>query len=302
MWLAIAIAIIACIVLLLRRAYIRGAAASCALPVLSAIAITLGVLTTLTTNVWYYGNQFPLRYNRHLLLGIKDYLRDYRQTAGHYPTNDEGLLAVPKLVHDAKESAYLPKDNKIIYIQMWKSGPESALGGPFIYENRNGLDSRKFTYSHANTSSDTAYSIRVDKGIYVWSPSAFERCGEIEDERKAGYTLGIGLILIGLAAFFMHTRVTTQNKPLKTKLLKASSLLLVDAIILAASYSAWWSHNGRYTGSCYEVVHQFPRTPQTIQYYKDTLEKYNKCGVLSDKAYKKMIDTVEHDQRLDEGF
>jgi len=274
------------------------------------------IFSSVISDLAYHYTDFPtkekdiLNYVQGDLLDIAKHLKAYRAKNNRYPTNDEGLTVLSEL------KAQLIEEYEYLPVPMGKrpKGKGSAyygsLGGmcsfeggilslwfePFIYENRNGLPGNLFNDSPVNNDKEGLYSIRVDKGVYVYSVGAISYYQDYVDAlakrtRTRIIVWCLPVISFILLIIFIYLFIRAKNPGNKTtkwlvKLLKVVGgiLMILISIIIGLRKPE------EVTITCYKMASMFnlERRPEIISQYNNLLDKYNQRGVISQDTYRKI--------------
>jgi len=248
------------------------------------------------------------RYFQHL----RDSVREYRREHGHTPqTSDE----VRKLVFGSPYSRYLepgevePEDCPAgVEPVEW----ELALGHndevffmspgvllshwqmPYVYENRNGADASVFADSPADNDPEGRFSIKVDKGVYIWSVSAKKDAEErIESYRQANRRLDrrqsfrvtqcvIGVMLLLASIAWIWWQVPRVSK------IRAAACLGISVIMVALLRRAPLES----MTTCYIPSLILWRNPVAVSRRRELLDKYRAGGAISDETYRKSLESM----------
>lgn len=241
-----------------------------------------------------------LEATREQMKGFAGYLREYEKAHGRYPTNDEGLLAVKPLVQACNSSVY-DYDAPIYRCRVRESGILTRFGDPFVYENRRGIDPRKFADSAATRDGNRRYSVRVDKDVYVWSVGARQACETLAlwRPRLKAASYAVGLIVLGFLALFMRESVIIARRESGAAKRWGSGIASALGGLLGALFAASILFPV-FARSCYEQSINWSRKPKLTAEYKTLLAKYHKRGVINEATYKKI--TAAMDKRDDRPF
>ncbi|MBI5360084.1 MAG: hypothetical protein HZA48_05820 [Planctomycetes bacterium] len=237
---------------------------------------------------WY---KFHFSFIQEHLTKLKDELILYKQQNGKYPDNNEGFLALDKL-KSGMQSCELNNRYYASYpYEMTFSGTEilSPWLIPYVYENRNGLKPAVFRDSPA--SDKYGISIKVDDGIFVYSPAAivFNRYYKmLLYELYAVRLISAGLPIFFLILLMRHTPKRRLNKlpPKRPSLLKK----LAGISIFLISMFAGTIPNQI---TCYVMIH-FSRYkhPEMAAEYVSLLNKYRDNGVITEATYQKRLKII----------
>jgi len=239
-----------------------------------------------------------LREARGQMNAIADYTRAYARAAGRYPTNDEGLRAVKPLMRTfhGRDSS----DRRLEWCSAGFSGILTSWGEPFIYENRRGLAQSAFAESGATLDTGHRYSVQVDKGIWIWSVGA-RRVYEAQRRWSLQRTvIRLLIILLGaalLAVYIIASRRTALGKPNATGRVLSGAFSGIAALLSFAVASVLASALALSTVySCYLTLNGSPPDRGPVQDYLKTIAAYRDRGVISDTAYRKLVDAIERDE------
>lgn len=237
-----------------------------------------------------------LEINRRQLEAIGAYLRSYHKDTERYPSNDEGLLAVPQLVEGCRRVS-LEWHEELSRCRVDDSGILSIWGEPFIYENRKGLDARKFADSGANADTARIYSRHVDADVYIWSLGAQQA---YQTYSLCAPHLRLARILIDTAALlllalYVHSTVRSVDSRytgLKRVGRIAWSLLggtVLGLILMAIIFPVAMGP------TCYIWGVTRSRTPKLTRDYLALMAKYRDRGIISGSAYEKLVKAISHE-------
>lgn len=221
---------------------------------------------------------------------IKGYLIKYKEIHGHYPTNDEGLtVLVPGIMEECKEQL------------KWDHGRRHDLdnglaiegcnilaysGDPFVYENRIGLPKSKFADSGVTIDKYRKYSMQVDKDIYLWSIGSkqadliYKKWEPIKEKLYKALDSFIILLIAFPILTFKKCRASIES-------IAPIFLLFAGGIVLSAIFFP------PFAVSCYEAALTMRRRPKITNEYLSLMDKYRDRGIISDKAYKKITDSMK---------
>jgi hypothetical protein len=236
------------------------------------------------------------------MFAIADYLRAYHKSTGRYPTTDEGLLVVHKLMKACGNRPSAPigplrrcKTNSSGILTLW--------GEPYIYENRNGLDPGKFSGSGASFDRKGMFAIRVDEGIYVWSIGARRAYGTYstwKTRRVAAIVIFLIIALICLRQYVecMRRVVSRQKRegavifPLTMLKIAAREIFVLGIVLLATVPLA----SQRYS-ILSDIAYTNPRAMRPRSEYESLMAEYHDLGIINDAAYDRIINSMLTSER-----
>lgn len=230
-----------------------------------------------------------LSYNHKHLKAIAQHLRQYQKATGHYPSNDQGLLVVDNLVRDSTTYSATADYAKTRYLRASNSGIITLWGEPFIYENREGFPASAFADSEATRDTEQKYSIKVDNGVYVWSIAADQQYHKYKVwilRLRILFAAVIAASLILLATYIWYTWKATGGKFWRSILWSTAKAVLG---LLAVTFLVF----PIFVRTCYAMSTTRLRTPELTHDYITLITKYHNRGVISDKAYKKIINNMK---------
>lgn len=240
------------------------------------------------------GSESNLSTNKDQLVFVADELRNFRKETGRYPSNDEGLLVVRSLVQDSRDYGGIWRHRRFCRVD--QSGVLSVWGEPFIYENHKGLDSAKFADSGAIVDRKRAYSIKVDEGVFVWSVAAQQAYAEYRTNSVQFYTVITILLVSAILLLAFYTRLTLQAGARSRwigmrRFGRTASMFVWNGLLMAPIISfIVMSYPLR---TCYAIASSTSRSPELTKDYVQLIEKYHQRGIIGDRAYRKMVKTVE---------
>jgi hypothetical protein len=236
--------------------------------------------------------------NRQQMEWIAHFVKEYRVTNGRYPSNDEGLIVVTETIRRARADEHRSTDGDTPkWPGFWPGqfdgiSVTSLWNEPFIYENRRGLPARKFAGSMVDADKDREYSVRVDDGVYIWCLAAAKLDG-VHHSRLAKRT-PVRASLIGLGALFVlaylipTVRSVDRSQRGFAGYRKALGALAGGVGVGALVFiflSPVFAHV-----SCYKMAIMHP--PRLREDYEELITKYRDQGVISEKAYQKLLKSV----------
>ena len=264
--------------------------------ILLATVIFVGGLAAIYTKDRSLGLRnrgYVLRSTRRQLDGIADYLRAYHKQTGRYPTNDEGLLVVKPLVKACAADEF--GKSPVSICRVGQGGILSLWGEPYIYENRRGLDVRKF----AGFPAAGHISVMVDDGIYVSCLGA-ERSYRVYAywNPLLKWSAG-GVLLVTLALCLLPSLVSFQFRVREFGAFRAVAGGLAGALLNAivplfvglVAFPA-------FVRSCYAASPYRVRSPELTKDYVRVIAKYRDRGVISETSYNKLIKALDHDSEV----
>jgi len=269
--------------------------------ILSALVLIVGLGQVTNYERYHVGSRHEhaqIRIEKRQMNDLRALLRSYRKVQGRYPSNDEGLLAIRREIEQLKERNGMWACHSF-ELRVADSGVLSLWGEPLIYENRAGMPSTRFAVSGANEDSDRAYSVQVDRDVYIWSLG-----GQQANEFYSMWTLRLtaASILIALVSAFVFAlsvrlavrSVAPSHKSLGRRLrvggaIAVNGLLWLVVVALAVPFAVG--------PSCYAMQYARRRTPQLTKGYVALITKYRDKGIISERAYKKILDTLPSDDK-----
>lgn len=233
--------------------------------------------------------QPQLNFNTRHLQAIAQHLRKYQEKTEHYPTNDQGLLAVESLVRDCSKEPLHAYSSKIYYLRASKNGIITVWGEPFIYENRRGLPSSAFADSKATGDKGQSYSVMVDSGIYVWSLAAEQKHQEYLVWTRNLKLMRIAVVAVSLMILLVYINLTWRAKG--RRFWRTSGIVTAETLLSVFVFG--FLVFPTFVRSCYQIAVTRLRTPELTKDYITLITKYHDRGVIGDKAYEKIIKTIE---------
>jgi hypothetical protein len=176
--------------------------------------------------------------------------------------------------------------NGEVYI-ITPGGIDSPWLLPYIYENRNGLDTSAFAHSPINRDAAGRYSVQVDDGVYIYSAGG-ESFAQVVFVQKV---LATALGAMSLALFIAAVVYTVKNIRQARRRVVASiasdgalfgTLLVGMAVIFVNSPGG---PNIAMLFSEYE--------PTMVARQRELLDKYRATGVISEETHRKSLAAVE---------
>lgn len=219
--------------------------------------------------------QFRLEMTDKQLSTISDMLHVYRVRTGRYPTNDEGLLAVPELVALVTSSGEVRS-----WHYGWRmddAGILSPWGEPYIYENG--------TYK----SGSHMWSVRVSDDVCVWSLAAEKAYNHYSTWSPWPGRLRIALMLAAILFFATFIRAALRaGASSPAGKLSRTALHLLGGIGLGALTALLLPLLLGFT-TCYITNNgNRSRTPELTREYMTLMSKYHEQGIIGDAAFKKI--------------
>lgn len=233
---------------------------------------------------------------RHQLNHISKHLRDHYEETGRYPSNYQGLQAVDGLAEFWQGQVRLYDYRRFSTTQNVEIS--SLWGEPFIYENHRGIDAGAFADSGAMIDFKRAYSIKVDEGIYVWSVAAQQNHHEYLAGLRvvlawAGLLVLLCVVLFGFYVVWTIRSVGSGYTGWRRARRILWSLCGGGAISLLVCLVAFPLASG---GTCYAWSLTRRRTPELTRDYLSVMEKYHERGVISDNAYRKIVEAMKEEE------
>jgi hypothetical protein len=265
-----------------------------------ALMIAIAIMGTASSYRNHPRNQ--LRLNQSNLERLAYYLRVFHEQTGRYPTNDEGLTGVRVLV-----SVYgkygRTRDGGLCHTTLRPYGITGITGDPFIYENRRGFEKSEFAFSGATLDRRRHYSIRVDDGIYVWlegAQRAYKQSLQIEHDHRLKMNRLIALlVLCGLGYFAVLWRCARRESGVSDRAVRTLGLLLLDSgLAVVAVGTILYLTRSRESG-CYMPAYNDWLKPETAKSHVTITRKYRDRGIISEKAYPKIVNGLGKDVGMD---
>ncbi len=229
---------------------------------------------------------------------VAHFVREYRVTNGHYPSNDEGLILITDTIRRARADEHRSTDGDTPKWPGFRPGQFDGISvtslwdEPFIYENRRGIPAAKFAGSMVDADKDREYSVRVDDGVYIWCLAA-AKLDEIHHSRLRKRTpiraslIGLGSLLV-LAYLIPTVRSVDRSRrgfPAYRELLGSLAGGFGVGALVFIFLSPLFAHV-----SCYKMAIMHP--PRLREGYEELMTRYRDQGVISDEAYEKLILSV----------
>jgi hypothetical protein len=206
---------------------------------------------------------------------ISDLLHVYRVRTGRYPTNDEGLLAVPELVALVDSSSEVRS-----WHYGWRMDDAGILcpwGEPYIYENG------------THKSGNHMWSVRVNDDVRVWSLAAEKAYNHYSTWLPWPERVRTALVLAAILFFaaFIRGAVRAGASSPAGKLPR-TALHLLGGIGLGALTALLLPLLLGFT-TCYVTNYgNRPRTPELTREYMALMTQYHERGIIGDSAFKKI--------------
>lgn len=156
---------------------------------------------------------------------------------------------------------------------------------PYIYENRRGLDADRFGMSPVGDGDAGASWVRVDQGIYIWSPEA-QYYAEQADAAQWEYDKPryVGAVLL-LVAFWITIR--SFHAGMHARVAGGISML----VGLVVGFGG--GQLGRAT--CYVMSSPFSRRPpEMVDRQRQLLKQYHDRGIINTDTYNRATRVLEN--------
>ncbi|MCL5102783.1 MAG: hypothetical protein M1133_01540 [Armatimonadetes bacterium] len=236
-----------------------------------------------------------LALNRHIMGIVAGHVRTCKRSTGSYPSPDQGLLAVKSLKKHIEKCDYR---NPLLPVRVTPSGVLSPWGEPYIYENRQALKESIFVDSGATLDKARAYSVRVDRGIYIWSVAAQQHDAEYRHWTHVLGFIRVLIAVVGIGCLVVFLLLTwrrlsadlTLAKKLFGMVASAAPGLLISFGLLAVFFPV-------FVRTCYAWSRLTLRTPERTKDYIAVLRRYHDRGVISDRAYRKLLLGLIEDEK-----
>jgi hypothetical protein len=235
----------------------------------------------------------PLGFLSHL----KIFAEVLRKEPGHLPAPGQAAPRfMPNLFSEEPKKPERPYQAFAAELAVAKNGEVYIItpGGidspwllPYIYENRNGLDSSAFAHSPVNRDAAGRYSVRVDDGVYIYSAGGESYARVVFVQR----VWAIALLAASLAMFITAIVYAVKNVRQARRRVVAfsSSWNAVFGTVLAAGVIAVIN-----TPMCYAMIPLFSvHEPKMAARQRELLDKYRAAGVISEETYRKSLAAVE---------
>jgi hypothetical protein len=161
---------------------------------------------------------------------------------------------------------------------MSPGGIMSAWRMPFVYENRNGLDGSVLGNSPVDDDDERRYSVKVDRGVYVWSVGARQYDDDVDvllSPHTIMQCIGGAILLILLGVTWL---VLSEGRILAIMGL-AASVMVVPAM--------------KPSVSCYLPIRFVAqRSSELVSQRRDLLDKYHGAGAISEETYAKSLEAM----------
>ncbi len=219
--------------------------------------------------------EFRLEMSEKHLSTISDLLHVYRVRTGRYPTNDEGLLAVPELAALVGSSGEVR--SRDYRWRMNDAGILSPWGEPYIYENE------------THESGNAMWLVRVNDDVCVWSLAAKKAYSHYSTWSSWLGRARIALMLAAILFFaaFIRGAVRAGASSPASKLPR-TALHLLGGIGLGAVVALFLPVLMGVT-TCYVTNYgNRSRTPKLTREYMALMTEYRGRGIIGDSAFEKI--------------
>ena len=217
---------------------------------------------------------------------------EYRREHGRVPRNSREFASA----HVGSDWDALGDNEELVALRMeigigkedsvFLLSPSGVLSPwliPYVYENRSGVDPKKFQGSPADVDSSRRYSVRVDDGIYLYSIGGqfyADKLDRMEREANSPRWLGCVLILVAVVCVVVMARRSRRGK-----------LAGVVALLLSAGAGAVL---GGTRATCYVMSPLFSsRDPEMGARRRALLDRYHQSGVIGDETYAKAVSALK---------